>query len=219
VWQQLADSLKTENFAIVAVAEESRGAEHARPWIEQANASYLCLIDVDHRVAALYGMVNVPQCVWIDEAGRIVRPPETAGSTDHFRRMDPLTRTMSAEDQAARAAARTAYLDAVRDWVRTGRYALDVDQAKAKLPNMTAEMAVADANFRLGVWLRRNGRPDEAEPFLAEASRLHPDSWNIWRQAADLDEVGKASGPEFWDRVRKLGDRPYYPPPELPPGV
>ena len=43
MWQQLADSLKTENFAIVAVAEESRGAEHARPWIEQANASYWCL--------------------------------------------------------------------------------------------------------------------------------------------------------------------------------
>ena len=78
MWQELADSLKDENFAIVAVAEESRGAEHARQWIEQAKATYWCLIDTDHRVAALYGMVNVPQCVWIDEAGRIVRPPENA---------------------------------------------------------------------------------------------------------------------------------------------
>jgi hypothetical protein len=169
VWQQLADSLKTEKFAIVAVAEESRGAEHARPWIEQANASYRCLINVDHRVASLYGMVNVPQCVWIDEAGRIVRPPETAGSTDHFRRMDPVTRTITAEDQAAREAARAAYLDAVRDWVRTGRHSLAREHAKAKLPKITAEMALADANFRLGVWLRRNGRPDEGAPFLAEA--------------------------------------------------
>jgi hypothetical protein len=216
VWQQLADSLTAEKFAIVAVAEESRGAEHARPWIEQANGSYWCLIDVDHRVARLYGMVNVPQCVWIDEAGRIVRPPETAGSTDHFRRMDPVTRTMSAEDQAARGAARATYLNAVRDWVRTGRHALDVEQAKAKLPTITAEMALADANFRLGVWLRRHGRPDDAAPYLGEASRLHPDSWNIWRQAADLDEVGKASGPEFWARVSMLGDRPYYPPPDIP---
>ena len=77
-------------------------------------------------------------------------------------------------------------------------------------------MALADANFRLGIWLRRNGRADEAAPFLAEASRLHPNSWNIWRQAADLDEVGKASGPEFWARVRMLGDRPYYPRPDIP---
>jgi hypothetical protein len=76
-------------------------------------------------------------------------------------------------------------------------------------------MALADACFRLGVWLRRAGRAADAVPFLEQASRLHPDSWNIWRQAADLDEVGKASGPEFWTRVRALGDRPYYEPPDL----
>jgi hypothetical protein len=215
VWQDLYDSLKTENFAILAVAEESGGTALARPWIEQANPAYPCLIDVDHRVAALYGMVNVPQCVWIDEAGHIVRPPETAGSTDHFRRMDPVTRRLSAEDQAARNSARVAYLDAVREWVRTGRYALDADVAREKLPRITPDMALADANFRLGVWLRRNGRGAEAEPFLAEASRLHPESWNMWRQAADVNEVGLAAGPEFWDRVRALGDRPYYPPPDL----
>jgi hypothetical protein len=63
----------------------------------------------------------------------------------------------------------------------------DQDQAKANLPQTTAEMALADAHFRLGAWLRRNGRADEAAPLLAEASRRHPDSWNIWRQAADLD--------------------------------
>jgi hypothetical protein len=216
VWQELFDSLKTENFTVVAVAEESRGPEQAREWIEQAKAGYPCLIDADHRVAALYGMVNVPQSVWIDEFGKIVRPPETAGSTDHFRRMNLATRTMSPEDQAARAATRTAYLDAVRDWVRAGRHALDAGTARQKLPRITPDMALADANFRLGVWLRRNGRPEEAAPFLAEASRLHPDSWNIWRQAADLDEIGKASGPEFWERVRALGDRPYYKPPDLP---
>ena len=216
MWQHLFDSLKTENFAIVAVAEESGGADAARPWIDQANPAYPCLIDVDHRVAALYGMVNVPQCVWIDEAGHIVRPAETAGSTDHFRRIDPVTRTLSLEDQAARANARTAYLDAVRDWVRAGRHALDADDARRKLPRITPDMALADANFRLGIWLRRNRRPDEATGFLAEASRLHPESWNIWRQAADKNETGLAAGPAFWDRVRALGDRRYYNPPDLP---
>ena len=216
MWQELFDSLKTENFAIVAVAEESRGAEHARQWIEQAKATYWCLIDMDHRVASLYGMVNVPQCVWIDETGKIVRPPENAGSTDHFRGIDPVTRTMSAEDQAARLATRAAYLAAVSDWVRTGRHALKPDKAKANLPAITPNMALADACFRLGVWLRRHGRATDAAPYLERASQLHPDSWNIWRQAADLDEVGKASGPEFWARVRALGDRPYYKPPDLP---
>jgi len=216
VWQVLYDALKTQGFMIVAVAEESRGAEQARPWIEQAKADYWCLIDTDHRLADLYGMVNVPQSVWIDEAGRIVRPPETAGSTDHFRRMDLTTRTLPPEDQAARAAARAAYLDAVKQWVLTGAHALAPDAAARKLPRITPEIARAHAHFRLGVWLRRHGRDAEADRHLAEASRLHPASWNMWRQTADLVAVGNAGGPEFWARVRALGDRPYYPPPDLP---
>ena len=76
-------------------------------------------------------------------------------------------------------------------------------------------MRRAVAHFRLGVWLRQHGDVAEGDAHLAEASRLHPASWNIWRQAADLDEVGKASGEAFWQRVRSLGERPYYPPPDL----
>jgi hypothetical protein len=201
---------------VVAVAEESRGAGQARPWIEQAGATYWCLIDTDHRVADLYGMVNVPQSVWIDEAGRIVRPAENAGSTDHFRRMDLKTRTMSPEDQAARQAARAAYLDAVKAWVRTGQHALPVDQVRRRQPRITDDIARAHAHFRLGTWLRRHGKEAEADRHLAEASRLHPDSWNMWRQAADLEAIGKASGPEFWARVQALGEKHYYPPPDLP---
>ncbi len=216
MWQELFDSLKTEKFMIVAVAEESRGAEHARQWIEAAKAQYWCLIDPDHHVADLYGMVNVPQSVWIDEAGRIVRPTETAGSTDHFRRMDIKTRTMPPEDMAARLAARTAYLDAVKAWVRTGKYALDAAAARRKLPQITPEIALAHAHFRMGTWLGRHGKAAEGDRHLKEASRLHPESWNMWRQAADLEEVGKASSPEFWARVQALGDKPYYPPPDLP---
>ena len=117
---------------VVAVAEESRGADHARPWIEQAKSDYWQLIDEEHRLEDLYNLVNVPQAIWIDEAGKIVRPPETAGSTDHFRRMDLKTRTMSPEDQAERLAARQAYMDAVRAWVTTGKHALPADAARAE---------------------------------------------------------------------------------------
>jgi hypothetical protein len=216
VWQQLFDGLKSENFMIVAVAEESRGAEAARPGIEQAGPGYWCLIDQDHRLAALYGMVNVPQAVWIDPAGRIVRGPENAGSTDHFRRRDPATGTIAPELQAARLAARASYMDAVRDWVLTGRHALPEDAARAALPKVTAGIALAHAHFRLGVWLRRHDKAAEAGEHLAEASRLHPDSWNMWRQAADLEAVGGAGGEAFWQRVHALGGRPYYQPPGLP---
>jgi hypothetical protein len=215
VWQTLHDELKDEGFMVVAVAQESRGAEHARPWIEQANSTYWQLIDTEHRLEDFYNLVNVPQAVWIDEHGVIVRPPETAGSTDHFRRMNLETRTMSPEDQEARVTARRSYLDAVRAWVKTGKHALGADAARAALPKVTPEIAEARARFRLGVWLRDHGRTTEGDRQMDIASNLHPDSWSMWRQAADLQEVGKASGPEFWKRVQALGDRSYYPPPKL----
>jgi hypothetical protein len=214
VWQELYEELKDHGFVVIAVALDSREGDPL-PWIEAAAPSYPCLIDRDHRLADLYHMVNVPQAVWIDEQGRIVRPPETAGSTDHFRRMDLKTRTMSPEDQAERLAARQAYLDAVRAWVTTGRHALPAGEARAALPKVTREIAEAHARFRLGVWLRTHGNAVEGDRQMNTASALHPDSWSMWRQAADLDEVGKASGPDFWKRVQALGDRPYYPPPKL----
>jgi hypothetical protein len=215
VWQTLHDELKDKGFMVVAVAEESRGAEHARPWIEQANSTYWQLIDTEHRLSDLYNLVNVPQAVWIDEKGVIARPPETAGSTDHFRRMNLETRTMSPEDQEARLTARQSYLDAVRAWVNAGKHALAGDRARAEMPKVTPEIAEARARFRLGVWLRDHGRATEGDRQMDIASNLHPDSWSMWRQAADLQEVGKASGPEFWKRVQALGERPYYPAPKL----
>jgi hypothetical protein len=53
--------------------------------------TYPCLIDREHVVAELYGIVNVPTAVWIDEAGRMVRPPEPAGMSDGFRAMNTAT--------------------------------------------------------------------------------------------------------------------------------
>ena len=215
MWQDLQDCLFDAPFTVIAVAEEGRGAEQARPWIEQARPAYPCLIDADHLVSALYGMVNVPQCVWIDERGVIVRPPETAGSTDHFRKMDFSTRTLAPEHMEARLSARVAYLDAVRAWVRTGQHALPEDAARAGLPVITAEMAQADALFRLGLHLRRLGQEAEAAEHFAEASRLHPDSWCMFRDAQVLEPSGLAGGAAFWARVNALGDKPYYPPPVL----
>lgn len=215
MWQDLLACLFDAPFTILAVAQEGRGAEQARPWIETARPSYPCLIDADHRVSALYGMVNVPQAVWIDERGVIVRPPETAGSTDHFRRMDKVTKTLAPEDMQARLAARAAYLDAVRAWVRIGRHALPGDLARARLPVITPDMAQADAHFRLALHLRRAGNTEEAEAHFATASRLHPDSWCMFRDAQPLEPTGFAGGPAFWARVDALGDKPYYPPPQL----
>jgi tetratricopeptide (TPR) repeat protein len=216
VWQALFDTLAARGFVILAVALDT--PEAARPWIEAARPAYPCLIDREHHVADLYNLVNVPQAVWIDEAGRIVRPPETAGSTDGFRAMDRKTFTVPEDVLAERARVKTLYLDAVRDWVEhgaTSRHVLSDAQVAARLASPDPRIAQAHAHFRLGQHLLQQGRGDEARAQFDAAIRLHPDSWAIWRQTAAKDARGLAAGPEFWARVDALGARPYYAPVDL----
>ena len=218
MWQGLYEELRDQGFTVIAVALDGE-AEAARPWIEAAGPSYPAPIDPDHVVADLYNLVNVPQAVWIDEAGRIVRPPETAGAFDTVRARDPETLALPPEAAEQAEAARQRYLDAIRDWVANGpssRFVMAAQEARRRMPAVTAEIARAHALFRLGQHLLRLGRTAEAERHLAEASRLHPESWAIWRQAAEKNETGLAAGPEFWARVRSFGDKAYYPPPPLP---
>ncbi len=82
-------------------------------WIEAAQPTYPCLIDRTHHVAELYHMVNVPQATWIDEAGRIVRPPENAGQSDAFRKMDRASGTMTPEQIAERTRVKAVYVEAI----------------------------------------------------------------------------------------------------------
>ena len=213
MWQSLYADLKDRGFAVVAVAMDV--PEAARPWIEAARPGYPCLIDSSHHVADLYNMVNVPQAVWIDEAGRIVRPPENAGSSDAFRHMDRVTKKMAPEQLEERERTKSTYVAAVRDWVAKGSasaFVYDAAEARARLRLPDSAIAQAHAHFRLAQHLLRAGKREEAAAQFADASRLHPDSWTIWRQAAEKDATGLAAGPEFWARVDALGDRPYHRP-------
>jgi len=215
VWQALYEELHDKGFVVLSVALDSGGPRTTAQWINAAKPTYPCLIDERHLVAELYGMVNVPNAVWIDEAGRVVRPSETAGSSDSFRtELDRTTKQMSAAGLAERARMRTAYFDAVRDWVMKGAasvFALSPDAARRRSPVVTDEHVLAAAHFRLGQYLHAAGHREAALPHLAEARRLHPESWSYRRQTWELEEPGKAGSPTFWAAVDALGDQPYYP--------
>jgi hypothetical protein len=216
VWQALYEELASRNFVIISVALDSGGSKTTEQWIRAAKATYPCLIDERHVTAELYGVVNVSSAVWIDETGRIVRPAETAGASDAFRtQLDRTTKQMSADGLTERERVRGAYLHALRDWASAGPaspYALPEDKARRRLPVPTPEHSLAAANFRLGQYLHARGHAKEAAPHLAAARRLHPESWSYRRQTWELEEPGKAGGPEFWAAVDALGDKPYYAP-------
>src|SRR5947199_7351037 len=115
---------------VISVAMDSRGDEAARPFIEMASPGYPVLIDRTHRVAELYNMVNVPQAVWIDEDGLIVRPTEVAGTTDAWRTM---MTGLTPEQMDELQTTRSFYQDALRDWVEKGAdsiFALSRDEVR-----------------------------------------------------------------------------------------
>jgi hypothetical protein len=218
VWQALQDELAAHGFVVIAVAMDSREGDPL-PWIDAAKPTYPTLIDREHRLAELYGIVNVPQAVWIDEAGRIVRPAESAGAYEGFRRMNRATRELPEDVARLTAQAKATYLDAIRDWARNGprsAHAFGADRARAQLPALTEDAATAQAMFRLAQVLLRRGEREEGERLIREASRLHPDSWCIWRQGAGVTELGLAAQPDFWERVDALGPKRYYAPVDMP---
>ncbi len=196
------ESVKNEDFMIVSVAMDA-DIEAARPWIEATSPEYITLIDQNHLLSSLYNMFNVPQAVWIDETGRIVRPVETGGSLDIAQEYD----------QETRATAKLTYINAVKDWAVNGSasaFLFGPDEARKRVPAMTNEVAMAHAKFQLGQYLKRNGRTDEADAIFAECCQLHPDSWNIYRETAERNDRGLAAGDEFWEKVRSLGEKQYY---------
>ena len=212
MWQELHQELKAQNFSVLAVAFDSREGA-ARPWVEEAKPEYAVLVDQFHHVAELYNMVNVNQAVWIDERGIMVRPTETGGAYEGFRHRDRKTSEIPEEVAKITAAAKTTYHDALRDWVAKGsdsEYAYDAEAARARLSLPTSNVAEAHASFFLGQYLIGIGQTEEGERHVKAASRLHPDSWAIWRQGAGLDERGLAAQADFWERVDALGDKKYY---------
>ena len=241
MWQVVYEELRDKNFEMLAVAFDTAGkaAVEARIraadcreqpamlarlmgwapelWARQSPPTYPCLIDEAHVVAELYGMVNVPQGVWIDETGRIVRPAESAGTSDMVRQMDRQTFEVPDAAAAQGAAIRNHYIDALRDWVEksaASRFVLSPDEVRRRMRGPREEDVLAATHVRLGRHLYAAGTLDAAKRHFEEAVRLCPDKWNYRRQSMMLDPeaVGQLNaGPDFWTAVDALGDEPYYP--------
>ncbi len=228
VWQELYRELHPKGLEIVAVALDTGGAEVVRPWIEAAQPTYPCLIDQAHVVDELFGIVNVPSGVWIDEEGMIVRPPETAypKRPSFLDREIPVGATPNeivriTEVKKLRVEA-DMYIAALRDWAAHGaesRFALAPEEVLRRSRPRPVEEATAAAHFELGQHLHRISRTDDAIEHFREAYRLQPDNWTYKRQAWSLLAPGQSPmelyGSDWLADVRKIGAENYYPRLEL----
>jgi len=228
VWQELRTELYPR-LEIVTVALDARGASVARPWIEKAQPTHPSLIDEAHVLAQL-GIVNVPSGVWIDEAGVIVRPPETA----HPRRptfkdqIVPADATPRERERIETVKALNAdaerYVAALRDWASrsasrssangaASRYALSSDEVVRRSRPRPLSEATAAAHFALAQHLDAAGEAGLATAHFKEAQRLHPTSWTYRRDAWAIAGPDHPAiyGTTWLDEVKREGVENYYP--------
>lgn len=169
--------------------------EHTYKWIDAAAPTHPSLIDTSHVTDELFGFVNIPMAVWIDETGSIVRPAESAsversplrdmdipeGLPERIERM--LREVKKIPDNAED------YRAAIEHWVEHGSdspFALSPDEVVERSLPRGEDEARAAACFELGEHLRRNHGDDAAVPWWREAHRLHPANWTYKRQAWTL---------------------------------
>jgi hypothetical protein len=224
-WQRLRAELHPSGLEIVTIALDTGGADAARRWIEAAKPEHPSLIDQAHVVDELFGIVNVPSGVWIDEEGMIVRPAEPAWPMRQERpRRDPPPDAPLRMLQMLEAARRIrinpeTYVAALRDWVEKGvgsRFALSPDEVIERSQPRGFDQATAAAHFELGQHLYRAGRTDLAVPHFRDAHRLQPENWTYKRQAWSFADPNQ--GPtdiyegDWLSDVQRIGAENYYPP-------
>lgn len=209
VWQQVYEEINDPNFVILCVAEDTGGEAAAGPIFDEANPTYIQIIDEDHIISGAFNFVNVPSAAWIDEEGRIVRIDEGTYSKIHE----------IGEGEQAITFGNDVYVPALKDWVEKGADSEFVQSAATVTDNIreqSVDQQKADAAFRLANLFRAHGQKEKAEHYWDLAQELNPDSINFLRQNLTLSEEGSA-GETFMKVIGDYGSsgKDYYRPLDL----
>jgi hypothetical protein len=196
--------LKQQGFELIAAAQDTGGEAAAGKWYDAAKATYTTLLDTNHAVSSAYQLVNVPSGVWIDEKGRVVRPPETAAPKNQELKIGGKVIRTQGED----------YVAALRDWVNQGEqseYVLSDADYAGRVKERTAAEKEAEASFKLAVALFEGKQEELARKWWQRAQSLNPESWNYHRQ--DWSFTSDA-GKKWMEKFQKT-EADYYPKVEL----
>ena len=189
-----------------------------RHFIEAADPQHPSLVDTHHLVAELFGVINVPNSVWIDEQGMIVRPAETAPAPPGKRHFNvgkgeiPEHMLAILSEASGIVMSQTEYHDALRDWVEHGsasKFALTPDEVIARSEPRNTSAALGAAHFELAAHLVTLDRKDLAIEHFRRAHELAPENFTYKRQAWSLE--GGVEGPleRFWQGPSEGAEWPY----------
>lgn len=184
----------------MTVGLEMGGVDVVRQFIEPAKPEHPSLVDEAHRMDALFGVTNIPQVVWIDENGIIVRPPErgSPAPVESFQSPDPLYERVIGIMHRGQEHVQW-YGDRIRDWVANGaasEWALSPDEVIAKSHPRSPEVSAGAAHFELAQHLwREQGFSSAALAHFAAAHTLQPENITYKRQAYSAWSYGQNRDP------------------------
>ncbi len=202
-WQAIYEELKDKNFEIIAAAQDTAGEEASGKFYDRAKATYTTLNDPQHTVSSLYNMINVPTGVWIDEEGRIVRPPEVAYSKE--------------QEVLGQIIGNDRYIEGLYDWVENGsesKFVVPTEELTKQFSVRDPKLRLADTHFKLAVYYHGQDDEDAAAEHWQQAQRLNPNSWNYHRQQWSFQP--KTAMKKWFKKFKALDGKPYYAPIDLP---
>ena len=161
------------------------GAEVLRPIVEAARPAHPSLLDDSHQMDALFGVTNIPQVLWIDEDGMIVRSAER-GSPAPQPTEDPFAKWVF-EIMARGTTHPEWYGDRVRDWAEKGpdsEWSVTPEAVIAASHPRTLAVSEAAAHFALAqhFWCT-DGFSARALHHFERAHILQPENITYKRQA------------------------------------
>lgn len=233
IWAALRERLYPKGLEIVTIAMDTAGADAVREWIGLANPKHPALIDQAHIMGELFGVVNVPNGIWIDEEGVIVRPPEPSwpGRTpvtdmelsdiekwESVKELKPAHVEILKQVKQMRFETEL-YLEMLEDWAEHGansRYVLSEAEVIARSQPRPPSVAEAAARYELGQHLHLAGHHADAIPHWREAHCLQPNNWTYKRQAWSFEDPTVQDPKDVYDGsmledLLEIGAINYYP--------
>jgi hypothetical protein len=211
VWQAFRDEVKDQGVEVVTVGIDTAGPEACRAFIEAADPQHPSLIDEHHRVAELFGVVNIPNAVWIDEDGLIVRPAETSPAppsvgvqrAPNQRAMEnPPKRIVEMMTHASQIIYDApTYEAALRDWIEKGvdsEFSLAPAEVIDRSGTRNSDTSRGHAHFEMATHLELAGNHQAAIGHFRMAHELVPDNFAYRRQAWSLEPSVDGPLARFW---------------------